>query len=221
MTRTDASRHSDLTSAIGVVDVAARTSVKDALSALGISVTIEAEDVTSLLSTVVTRPPMVAVVGSQLPGGGGMHAVHRLSKEAPGCLVVLLAANPNEDEMLDALSAGAVGYLPRDLPVSSIANAVFAVLNGEVAITRTMMSRVVEELHGRFGRRVLPPSAPATKLTSREWDVASLMRSGASTQQIALRLFMSNSTVRVHVSNILHKLHVPDRDAAVRVLAGI
>src|SRR3954468_13671605 len=87
MTRTDASRHSELTSAIGVVDVAARTSVNDALSALGISVTIEAEDVTSLLSTVVARPPMVAVVGSQLPGGGGMHAVHRLSKEAPSCLV--------------------------------------------------------------------------------------------------------------------------------------
>ena len=123
--------------------------------------------------------------------------------------------------MLDALCAGAMGYLPRDLPPTRIAAAMLAVLNGEVAISRAMMTRVVEELHARPGRRVGTLNAPAAKLTSREWDVASLMRSGASTQQIAVRLFMSSSTVRVHVSNIVHKLHVPDRDAAVRVLAGI
>jgi len=182
------SHEATLTSAIGVVDAVARQSVNDALTTLGIAVTVEAEDVTSLLSSVLARPPMVAVVGSQI-AGGTMHAVHRLTKEVPSCLVVLLATSPNDAEMLDALSAGAVGYLPRDLPVSSIATAVRAVLDGEVALTRTMMSRVVEELQGRPGRRV--------------------------------RLVMSSSTVRVHVSNILHKLHVTDRDAAVRVLAGI
>src|SRR5882757_3427179 len=175
MTRVDASRDSALTSAIGVVDATARTAVNQALTALGIEVTIEAEDVTSLLASVVAQPPLVVIVGSHL-FGGGMHAVHRLSKEAPSCLVVVLATHPNDDEMFDALSAGAVGYLPRDLPVSSIATAVLAVLHGEVAITRTMMSRVVEELQGRPGRRVPTPSAPATKLTSREWDVASLLR---------------------------------------------
>jgi len=220
MTRADASRGSALTSAIGVVDAAARKSVNEALTALGITVTIEAEDVTSLLSSVAAQPPMVALVGTHLVGGG-MHAVHRMAKVAPDCLVVVLAANPTEEEMLDALSAGALGYLPRDLPVTSIAAAMLAVMHGEVALTRTMMARVVEELQGRPGRRVPTPSAPATKLTSREWDVASLMRSGASTQQIAVRLYMSSSTVRVHVSNILHKLHVPDRDSAVRILAGI
>src|SRR4051794_22662059 len=214
------SHEATLTSAIGVVDPVARRSVNDALTGLGFAVTVEAEDVTSLLSSVLARPPMVAVVGSQI-AGGAMHAVHRLTKEVPGCLVVLLASSPNDVEMLDALSAGAVGYLPRDLPVSSIARAVRAVLDGEVALTRMMMSRVVEELQGRPARRVPTPSSPAVKLTTREWDVASLMRSGASTQQIAVRLVMSSSTVRVHVSNILHKLHVTDRDAAVRVLAGI
>jgi len=220
MTRADASRGSALTSAVGVVDANARRSVNDALAALGITVTIEADGVDELVTAVAAAPPLVVVVGSAITGGG-MRAVHQLSKEAPTCLVVFLASTPTEDEMLDALSAGAVGYLPRDLPASSIATAVLAVLHGEVALTRTMMSRVVEELQGRPGRRVPMPSAPATKLTSREWDVATLMRSGASTQQIALRLFMSSSTVRVHVSNILHKLHVPDRDSAVRVLAGI
>ena len=220
MTRADASRECVLTSAVGVANADARQAVNDALTALGITVTIEAEDVTSLVESIVAQPPMVALVGTQL-FGGGMHAVHQLAKVAPGCLVVVLAANPTEEEMLDALSAGAVGYLPRELPVTSIAAAMLAVMHGEVALTRTMMARVVEELQGRPGRRVPTASAPATKLTSREWDVASLMRSGASTQQIAVRLYMSSSTVRVHVSNILHKLHVPDRDAAVRVLTGI
>jgi DNA-binding NarL/FixJ family response regulator len=219
MAAREASYDGALTSAISVVDPTARASVRSALTALGITVTIEAEDVTTLLAAVVAQPPMVALVGSHITGGG-MQAVHRLSKEAPSCLTVLVAADPTEEGMLDALSAGAVGYLPRDLPVASIATALRAVLNGEVALTRGMMARVVEELQGRPGRRVHTTGAPSTKLTSREWDVATLMRSGASTQQIAVRLFMSNSTVRVHVSNILHKLHVPDRDSAVRVLVG-
>src|SRR5689334_2220041 len=103
MTQAVASRGSALTSAIGVVDAAARKSVRDALNALGITVTIEAEDVTSFVASVAGQPPLVAVVGSHLGGGGGLHAVHRISKEVPSCLVVLLAANPSEDEMLDAL----------------------------------------------------------------------------------------------------------------------
>jgi DNA-binding NarL/FixJ family response regulator len=218
--RHGASYDDGLTSAIGIVDPAARAAVREALAALDIAVTIEAEHVDSLVPAIVANRPMVALVGSQI-GGGGMQAVHRLIREAPSCPVVLLAADPNEDAMLEAVAAGAMGYLPRELPVERIATAMLAVLNGEVAITRSMMARVVDELQGRPGRRVAAHNAPAAKLTAREWDVASLMRSGASTQQIAMRLFMSNSTVRVHVSNILHKLHVPDRDTAVRVLAGI
>jgi DNA-binding NarL/FixJ family response regulator len=220
MTPPAASYGSALTCAVGVVDPAARSAVRSALTTLGLSVTIEADDVSSLLAAAISAPPMVALVGSRLTGGG-MHALHQLRRDVPDCRVVLLAADPTEDEMFDALSAGAVGYLPRELPVDRIATAMLAVLKGEVAISRTMMARVVEELQGRPGRRVAVQNAPAAKLTSREWDVAALMRSGASTNQIALRLFMSNSTVRVHVSNILHKLHVSDRDAAVRVLVGI
>jgi DNA-binding NarL/FixJ family response regulator len=209
-----------LTSAVSVVDPTARRAVREALTALGITVTIQAEDVDTLLAAVAAQPPMVVLVGSQITGGG-LHAVHRISREVPSCLTVLLAAEPTEDGMLAALGAGAVGYLPRELPASSVATALLAVLKGEVAISRVLMARVVEELQARPGRRVSTQSAPTAKLTSREWDVAALMRSGASTQQIAVRLFMSNSTVRVHVSNILHKLHVTDRDAAVRVLVGI
>ena len=220
MTQASPSHDVVLTAAIGIVDPAARHAVREALAALDIIVTAEAHDVETLVPAVVANVPLVALVGTQI-GGGGMQALHRLSREAPACQVVLLAADPNDDAMLEAVSAGAMGYLPRDLPVERIAAAMLAVLNGEVAISRAMMARVVDELQGRPGRRVATHNAPAAKLTSREWDVASLMRSGASTQQIAMRLFMSNSTVRVHVSNILHKLHVADRDAAVRVLAGI
>src|SRR3954447_14837268 len=119
------SHEATLTSAIGVVDAVARQSVNDALTTLGIAVTVEAEDVTSLLSSVLARPPMVAVVGSQI-ASGAMHAAHRLTKEFPGCLVVLLESSANGVEMLDALSAGALVALPRALPVSSIARAVRA-----------------------------------------------------------------------------------------------
>jgi DNA-binding NarL/FixJ family response regulator len=220
MTRAVSSYDTVPTSAIGIADPAARLAALHALTEVGISVRIEAENAASLLAAAIAEPPTVVLVGAQLPGGG-VQLVQQLSRSLPDCLIVLLAVEPSETEMFECLRAGAVGYLPRDLPVSSIATALLAVLDGEVALTRAMMARVVEELQGRPGRRVRSLSTPVTKLTSREWDVASLMRSGASTQQIASRLYMSSSTVRVHVSSILHKLHVSDRDAAIRVLAGI
>src|SRR3954447_13512483 len=119
----DGARDCALTLAIGVVDADAREAVNAAMRALGITVTIEADDVASLVTAVAAQPPLVVVVGSAI-AGGGMRAVHQLSKEAPTAPVVFLSSTRSEDEMLDVLSAGAVGSLPRALPVSSIATAV-------------------------------------------------------------------------------------------------
>jgi DNA-binding NarL/FixJ family response regulator len=208
------------TCVLGEADQTVREAHKNALTTAGITVTDEAGDAATVLAVAAERRPSLVIVDADLPGGGLMTA-RMLNRTVTGAAVVVLAATTTEDQLFEALSLGAVGYLSKDIAPVRLASAVLAVLEGEVALTRSMMARVVEELQGRPGRRVPMRSAPVTKLTSREWDVANLMRAGASTGQIAARLYMSSSTVRVHVSNILHKLQVADRAAAIRVLAGI
>jgi DNA-binding NarL/FixJ family response regulator len=199
-------------------DVAARCALAAALERAGLTVAGTVQDTVSLLQLSVSVRPAVAVIDVDLMGGG-VFATSKMTRQSPETSTVLLSSRIDQEQLFDALSAGAVGYLPKSTDPDRVAAAVLGVLDGEVALPRSMVARVVDELRGRPGRRLATPAANVAKLTSREWDVASLMRAGASTQQIAARLYMSTSTVRVHVSSILHKLHVPDRDSAIRVLA--
>jgi DNA-binding NarL/FixJ family response regulator len=92
------------------------------------------------------------------------------------------------------------------------------VLNGEATLPGTLVARLVEEFRDREQRRVAIVDGPAARLTGREWDVLELMRTGATTADISARLFVSPTTVRSHVSAILRKLGVPNREAAIRLL---
>src|SRR5436190_3869868 len=98
VTRPVSSYEATPTSAIGIADPLARIAARRALTELGIAVTIEANDADSLVAAASAAPPMVGLVGAGLRGGG-VHAVHRLRRDVPGCLVVLLAADPTEVEM--------------------------------------------------------------------------------------------------------------------------
>jgi pimeloyl-ACP methyl ester carboxylesterase len=110
---------------------------------------------------------------------------------------------------LDRVLIGALGPL-----------ALQGVLEGEAAIPRTLAAKVIEEFRERGRRRRLPLiGSRGAELTSREWEVLHLMADGLSTSQLAARLNISQVTVRRHVSSILHKLQVPDRDTAVRLVS--
>ena len=119
---------------------------------------------------------------------------------------------------MDALRAGACGYLVKDMDPDRLGAALRGVLNGESALPRTLMTKVIDEFRGRQRRQLFARRHGREQLTTREWEVAELLRSGASTEAIASRLNVSTTTVRVHVSNIIRKLHVDTRDKAVRVL---
>jgi DNA-binding NarL/FixJ family response regulator len=198
-------------------DVATRAGIRIALDRGGIDVCGEAGNAESAVEAALDESPDVCLVDAGLPGGG-MAAVATIAAEAPETAVVVLAASEDPDQMLDALRAGASGYLPKDIDPRRLPQTLEAVHRGEAAIPRRLVVHLVEEFRERRRHRIALPDRAGIDLTSREWEVLELLREGLSTAAIAERLFITAGTVRTHLAAVLRKLDVPDRQAAVNLL---
>lgn len=194
-----------------------RAGVRQSLCDGGFDVCGEAADAAGLVNLVEELCPDAAVVDIHMPGGG-INAIEAITAAWPDVAVVALTVSRNDDDLFDAVRAGAQGYLLKDMDPDRLALALQGVLEGEAALPRGLMSRVLAEFRARERRRASVPGRPVVRLTSREWEVLDLMREGLTTRQMAVRLGVSAVTVRSHVSAVLHKLDVPDRAAAMRLL---
>ena len=146
-------------------------------------------------------------------------ATAAIAQQVPSAGIVLLASERDEATMLDAVRAGAVGYLLKDMDPGRLRHALRGVTQGEAAIPRTLMTRVITEFRLRgHGTRLPTGTGEEAELTAREWDVLSLLADGASTREVAQQLGIASVTVRRHVSAVLAKLQVADREAAVQLL---
>jgi DNA-binding NarL/FixJ family response regulator len=196
-----------------------RAMVRAALEKRGdFRVCAEAADADSALLEAERAQPDVCLLDINMPGSG-IAAAARITAALPDTAVVMLTVSRQDEDLFDALRAGASGYLLKGMDEDRIGDALHRVLNGEATLPGTLVARLVEEFRDREHRRVAVPEGPAARLTGREWDVLELMRAGASTTEIAQRLFVSPTTVRSHVSAILRKLGVPNREAAIKLLA--
>ena len=195
-----------------------RASVRHALEHDGgFVVCAEAEDGQSAFDRALETRPDVCLLDINMPGSG-IAATTRIAAALPGTPIVILTVSREDSDLFDALRAGASGYLLKDLGDDQVAPAVRRVLAGEASLPGSLVARLVEEFRDREHRRIGIAPEQAARLTGREWDVLELMREGLSTSDIGARLFVSPTTVRTHVSSVLKKLQVPDRDAAVRLL---
>jgi DNA-binding NarL/FixJ family response regulator len=129
----------------------------------------------------------------------------------------MLTISHDRDDLLNALRAGAAGYLPKDVDPARLPHALHAVYRGEAAIPRALVTRLVSEFREHGSRRRTIVSEKGHDLTSREWEVLELLRRGLSTAEIAERLFVTSVTVRTHIASLLKKLDVPDRDGLRRL----
>src|SRR5206468_977169 len=137
----------------------------------------------------------------------------------PGTAVVLLTRRADAEELIDALRAGASGYVLETIGPQGIARALQAVRRGEPAIPRELLGALADEFRARgMRRRVNVPGRPVAELTRRQSEVLELLRRGLSTGEIAERLLISPVTVRRHVGLALNKLAAKDRATALRVL---
>jgi two-component system, NarL family, nitrate/nitrite response regulator NarL len=184
------------------------------------AVCAEAPDAPGAVVAAVREVPDLCLLDIRMPGSG-IAAAWEITSRLPHTRVVMLTVSRDDGDLFAALRAGASGYLLKDVDPGRLAEELRAVLSGDAAIPRGLVTRLVAEFRDRSPRRrqiIAGPDSPA--LTSREWEILDLMRQGASTAEMAEKLTISRATVRSHVAGILRKLRVPDRDSALRLLDG-
>jgi DNA-binding NarL/FixJ family response regulator len=199
---------------------ATRTGVRRVLEADGFVVCAEAATAGEAVKRAVAERPDVCLLDVHMPGGG-VQAAREIAERVPDALIVMLTVSRDDDDLFDALRAGAVGYLLKDIERAQLPGALRGVLSGEAAMPPTLVARLIGQFqnHQKQRRRVLR-SRPGVQLRRREWEVLELLRDGLTTAEIAQRLFIADVTVRSHVSSILRALHVSSREDAVRLLDG-
>ena len=195
-----------------------RAGVKMALEADGCVVLAALLDAPKAVAAALEHEPDVCLLDIHMPGSG-IRAAGEITKALPETAVVMLTASRDDEDLFDALRAGASGYLLKDMDPDRLAAALRGVMAGEDALPRSLALKVMRQLQSPT-RRVFRPSksSAAARLTSRETEVLEMMAEGLSTEQIAEKLFIGKVTVRTHVANVLKKLRVPDREAAVRLV---
>jgi DNA-binding NarL/FixJ family response regulator len=203
---------------IGANGAATLAGMRLALEADGIRVAGEVHSLTELIESVERLAPDACLIDVDI-SGGGIRVVAELAARAPSVAVVLLADDVGDDEFLDAMRLGASGYVPKNIARSRLPSVIRAVLDGEPAIPRALVTLLINQYRDRPARRYLPVSnGRGVDLTSREWEVLDFMRAGLSTRQIAGRLMISEVTVRRHIGSVLKKLHASSRADALRML---
>jgi DNA-binding NarL/FixJ family response regulator len=196
---------------------AARAGVRGALERGGFVVCAEASSGPEAVQAALRTRPDACLLDVYMPGGSGIDAAAEITQRLPGTAIAMLTVSADEQDLFDAIQAGAAGYLLKDVDPERLPNALAGVLAGEAAIPRPLVGRIVAELGERRRRRV-PLTHGGAELTPREWEILELLHGGASTAQVAERLGVSQVTVRRHVSTVLRKLRVEDRRGAFALI---
>jgi DNA-binding NarL/FixJ family response regulator len=177
-----------------------------------------AADAAQAVQAAVRKRPDVCLLDIRMPGGG-IAAAWEIAARLPQVKIVMLTVSDDDVDLFAALRAGADGYLLKTMNLKRLPDALAGVCSGEAAMQRTLVARVLDRFHGQEPRwRHSVGSEPVgRRLTSREWEVLDMLAQGRSTAEIAQRLVISTSVVRVHIASIVHKLEVADRVAVIQL----
>lgn len=198
-----------------------RMGVREILEEDGFQIVAEASTAQGAVAAALEHTPDVCLLDLNMPGTG-VRAAAEISKALPDAAIVILTVSRSDDDLFDALTAGAMGYLLKDTDPDHLPAALRTVLAGEAALPPALAARLVKEFRSRAKRRTLPQvGGRDVVLTQKEWQVLDGMRDGLSTREIADKMFVGPATVRSHVSAILKKLAVPDRESALRLLDDV
>jgi DNA-binding NarL/FixJ family response regulator len=197
-----------------------RNGITQLLEERGIWVVGEAALAADAITQACALQPDVVLMDLNMPGMSGVEATQRLTAAAPFVRVLVLTVAADDRHVMDALLAGACGYILKETPITQIVDAVKAAARGESAISPQIASGLIHRLREPSDTE---PDLVGAELTGREHEVLELLVRGMANPEIASALYLSEYTVKNYVSSILTKLQVENRtQAAVRaVRAGI
>lgn len=171
----------------------------------------EAADAAEALVVVAASRPDVVLTDLRMPGAGGAELIKRLRREDPGLPILVFTTYDDDTDVLPALTAGATGYLLKDVPRQELFRAVRAAAKGESVLAPSVAARVLARM------RNPTPATGSGALSPREREVLSMVAAGHTNREIAAALFIGEATVKTHLLHLYSKLGVADRAAAVAV----
>jgi DNA-binding NarL/FixJ family response regulator len=183
----------------------------------GIVVAGQAADGNAAVDLVAAVKPQVALMDLNMPGSDGVAATRRITAGHPGTRVVVLTTYADDESIIGALQAGALGYLTKDATRAEIGRAVLAAAAGQAVLDPGVQQRLLSAAVRAPAMTGAPEGSPGDgDLTPREAEVLRLIAAGASNREIARALFVSEATVKTHVNRIFAKTGSRDRVQAMR-----
>jgi DNA-binding NarL/FixJ family response regulator len=180
-----------------------------------IEVVGEASDGTEAVEVATETTPDVVLMDVRMPRRGGIDACTAIKDAVPSTKIIMLTISDEEADLYDAIKAGAMGYLLKEISIEEVASAIRAVHGGQSLISPSMASKLLNEFASMIKRTDERQQVPTPRLTDREMEVLRLVAKGLNNRDIAKQLYISENTVKNHIRNILEKLQLHSRMEAV------
>ena len=199
-----------------------RTGLRNLLEEQGVQIVSEAASGAEAVHAVREHAPDVVVMDLNMPGMNGVEATRQITSLAPLTRVVMLTISDQESDVMDAILAGACGYLLKDSSILDLMTGIEAASRGESLISPAIAAKLLQRVRATSARPEIARAIRA-ELSDREIEVLKLIANGKDNAVIAAELHISPKTVKNHISNILMKLQIDNRiQAAVyAVRSGI
>ena len=168
----------------------------------------EAADGAQAIEMVRDQVPAVVLLDLLMPNTDGLTALREIKRISPATQVVILTSHQGDDQLFEAIKAGAVSYVLKTAGVDAVMESVRAAARGESVLDPSVAAKVLQEMRRRREHD------PVDQLSPREIEVLTALARGRSNKEIAKDLSIGEETVKTHVSNILSKLHLADRTQA-------
>ena len=182
---------------------------------LDIEVVGEASDGAEAVIQATEMLPDIVLMDVRMPKRGGIDACTAIHETVPSAKIIMLTISDEEADLYDAIKAGAMGYLLKEISIEEVASAIRAVHGGQSLISPSMASKLLTEFASMIKRTDDRQQVPTPRLTDREMEVLKLVAKGLNNRDIAKQLFISENTVKNHIRNILEKLQLHSRMEAV------
>jgi DNA-binding NarL/FixJ family response regulator len=192
-----------------------RLAVRAALLTEGLSIAGEVQTAQEAVEASLVARADAVIIDAELDDE--IHAIEQIHRELPTAAIIVLSGEDCELDALAAVTAGACGFIPKDTPTDRLGAIVRGALDGEAAIPRKLVRRLLDEVRRHELRRLPPAAALGAELTPREWEVLELIAQGMRDREVSVHLQVSEITVRRHAASAARKLRVEHRAAAIEL----